>query len=186
MSVPTQALGINVAGRLERLPLSRFHRRFITLISLGGFFDFYDNFMVGYLGAALRGSGFLDLSQFTLLIASGFVGMFVGTIIFGLGSDFLGRRTSFIFMLLIYSLFTLAGAFAPDAAWLIAMRALAGIGIGAELIVIDTYVTEMVPSAVRGRFVAITQVVGFSAVPAVAAISYVLIPTHFLLMAGAG
>jgi putative MFS transporter len=172
---------VNVAGRLERLPISRFHRRFVTLVSLGIFFDFYDNFMVAYLGAALRGSGFLDLQQLSLLVAAGFAGMFIGTIVFGVSSDYMGRRTSFILMLLIYSAFTLGGAFAPNAAWLIAMRGLAGVGIGAEIIVTDTYVTEMVPSAVRGRYVAITEVVGFSAVPVAAAISYVLIPTHFLI-----
>jgi putative MFS transporter len=171
----------NIAGRLERLPLSRFHRRFIALVSLGGWFDFYDIFMVAYIGAALRGSGFLDLPQLSLFVSAGFLGMFVGAIVFGMGSDYLGRRTAFIFMLLIYSLFTLAGAFAPDARWLIVTRALAGLGIGAELIVIDTYVTEMVPSYARGRYVAVTQLVGFTAVPIVAAISYLLVPTHFLI-----
>jgi putative MFS transporter len=84
-------------------------------------------------------------------------------------------------MLLIYSLFTLAGAFAPDGRWLIISRALAGTGIGAEIVVIDTYVTEMVPRAVRGRYVAITQLIGFTAIPAAAALSYVLIPTHVLI-----
>ena len=67
----------SVAGRLERLPLSRFHRRFVTLVSLGGWFDFYDIFMVAYLGAALRNAGFLDLPQLSLFVSSGFVGMFV-------------------------------------------------------------------------------------------------------------
>ena len=171
----------NVAGRLERLPISRFHRRFIALISLGGWFDFYDIFMAGYLGAALRGSGFLDLPQLSLFVSSGFIGMFIGALVFGVGSDYMGRRTAFISMLLIYSFFTLLGAFAPDARWLIVSRLLAGIGIGAELIVIDTYVTELVPSGVRGRYVAITQVIGFTAIPIVAAISYVLVPTHVLI-----
>lgn len=171
----------NVAGRLERLPLSRVHRRFITLVSLGGWFEFYDIFMVAYLGAALRQSGFLDLRQLTLFVSSGFVGMFVGAIVFGIGSDYFGRRTAFVFMLLIYSAFTLGGAFAPDARWLIVSRMLAGLGIGAEMIVIDTYVTEMVPSRVRGRYVAITQAVGFTSIPIAAAISYVLIPTHLLV-----
>ena len=171
----------SIAGRLERLPVSRFHRRFVTLVSLGGWFDFYDIFMVAYLGAALRGSGFLTLQEMSLFVSAGFIGMFVGTIVFGLGSDYLGRRTAFLFMLLLYSLFTLAGAFAPDGRWLIVSRALAGTGIGAEVVVIDTYVTEMVPRAVRGRYVAITQLIGFTAIPAVAAISYVLVPTHVLM-----
>jgi putative MFS transporter len=172
---------VSIGSRLERLPVSRFHRRFITLISLGAWFDFYDIFMVAYLAAALRGSGFLTLQQMTLFVSAGFIGMFVGTMVFGLGSDFLGRRTAFLFMLVIYSLFTLAGAFAPDGWWLIASRALAGTGIGAEIVVIDTYVTEMVPRSVRGRYVAITQLIGFTAIPAVAAISYALVPTHVLM-----
>ena len=107
--------------------------------------------------------------------------MFAGTIVFGMGSDRLGRRSAFITLLLIYSTFTLAGAFAPSAAWLIAMRFFAGLGIGAEIIVIDTYVTEIVPSRARGRYVAITQVAGFCAVPVVALLSRVLVPTHFLM-----
>ena len=106
--------------------------------------------------------------------------MFVGALVFGVGSDYMGRRTAFVSMLLIYSFFTLLGAFAPDARWLIVTRLLAGVGIGAELIVLDTYVTELVPGAARGRYVAITQVVGFSAIPIVAAISYLVVPTHFL------
>ena len=168
-SLPPGRQAACIASRVERLPVSRFHRRFITLVSLGGWFDFYDIFMVAYLAAALRGSGFLTLPQMTLFVSAGFIGMFAGTIVFGLGSDYLGRRTAFLCMLLIYSLFTLAGAFAPDGWWLILSRALAGTGIGAEVVVIDTYVTEMVPRAVRGRYVAITQLIGFTAIPTAAA-----------------
>jgi len=169
----------SIAARVERLPLCGFHWRFIALISLGGWFDFYDIFMMAYLGAALQDSRFLTLQQFSQVIAAGFCGMFLGTVIFGLGSDYFGRRTSFVFMLLIYSGFTLLGAFAPDARSLIVLRALAGVGIGAELVVIDTYVTEMVPSHERGRFVAITQLVGFTAIPVVAFLSKLLIPTNW-------
>jgi MFS transporter, putative metabolite:H+ symporter len=172
---------LSVAARLERLEVGRFHRRFITLVSLGGWFDLYDLFMVAYLGAALQQSRFLTLHQFSLLVAAGFLGMFLGTVFFGLASDHIGRRSAFVVMLLIYSAFTLAGALAPNAEWLIIFRFLAGVGIGAEIVVIDTYVTELVPSGVRGRFVAITQVVGFTSVPAVAVLSRLLIPTHSLL-----
>lgn len=172
---------LSVAKRLERLKIGGFHRRFVALVSLGGWFDLYDLFMVAYLGAALQESHFLTLHQFSLLVAAGFLGMFLGTVFFGLASDRIGRRSAFVVMLLIYSAFTLAGALAPNAEWLILTRFLAGVGIGAEIVVIDTYVTELVPSGVRGRFVAITQVVGFTSVPAAALLSRVLIPTHFLM-----
>jgi putative MFS transporter len=182
VTVPTgKDVSSAIAARIERLPLGRFHRRFITLVSLGNFFDLYDIFIVAYIGAALQQSGFLSLKQFSVFVASGFLGMFFGTIFFGMGSDRMGRRVSFITLLLIYSAFTLAGAFAPTAGWLIAMRFFAGVGIGAEIVVVDTYVTEIVPSYARGRYVAITQVAGFCAVPVAAILSRVLVPTHFLM-----
>ncbi len=171
----------SIAARIERLPLGRFHRRFITLVSLGNFFDLYDIFVVAYIGAALQQSHFLTLQQFTAFIASGFFGMFVGTIAFGIGSDRFGRRIVFMTLLLFYSVFTLACAFAPSAAWLIVLRFFAGAGIGAEIIIIDAYVSEIVPSRARGRYVAITQVVGFAAVPVAALLARVLVPTHFLM-----
>ena len=170
-----------IAERIERLPLGGFHRRFIALVSLGNFFDLYDIFIVAYIGAALQQSGFLTLRQFTFFVAAGFLGMFVGTVVFGMGSDRMGRRSAFILLLLIYSVFTFADAFAPTAGWLIALRFFAGVGIGAEIVVIDTYVTEVVPSYARGRYVAITQVAGFCAVPVAAVLSRVLVPTHFLM-----
>src|SRR6202140_282205 len=170
-----------ISARIERLPLGKFHRRFITLVSLGNFFDLYDIFIVADIGAALQQAGFLSLQQFSVFVAAGFLGMFFGTIVFGMGSDRMGRRSAFITLLLIYSVFTLAGAFAPSAGWLIGLRFLAGLGIGAEIVVIDTYVTEIVPSHARGRYVAITQVVGFCAVPVAAVLSRLLVPTHFLL-----
>jgi MFS transporter, putative metabolite:H+ symporter len=136
---------------------------------------------MAYIGATLQNSGFFTLQQFSTVIAAGFLGMFTGTIIFGMGSDRMGRRSAFVAMLLIYSAFTLAGAFAPSAGWLIALRFFAGIGIGAELVVIDTYVSEMVPSTARGRYVAISQMTGFTAVPIVAILVRVLAPTHFLI-----
>lgn len=172
---------MTIAERIERLPLGGFHRRFVGLVSLGNFFDLYDIFIVAYIGAALQQTGFLTLRQFTFFVAAGFLGMFVGTVVFGMGSDRMGRRRSFILLLLIYSIFTFADAFAPNAAWLIALRFFAGVGIGAEIVVIDTYVTEVVPSYARGRYVAITQVAGFCAVPVAAVLSRVLVPTHWLM-----
>ena len=62
----------SIAARVERVPLCRFHRRFITLISLGGWFDFYDIFMMAYIGAALQHSQFLTLQEFSHMIAAGF------------------------------------------------------------------------------------------------------------------
>jgi putative MFS transporter len=170
-----------IAARMERLPLAPFHRRLIALLAVGGWFDFYDIFMISYLGAAWQHAGFMTRDEFSQIVAAGFLGMFLGSCLFGMGSDRFGRRTAFLCMLILYSVFTVATAFAPDPHTLMVLRCLAGIGIGAELVVIDTYVSEMVPAAARGRYVAITQVVGFSAIPVVAYLAHLLVPTHWLL-----
>ena len=130
---------------------------------------------MAYLGPALQAIHFLTLQQFSQVIAAGFLGMFVGTIVLGVGSDYFGRRDVFIIMLLVYSICSLAGAFSPSVGVLLLMRFLAGIGIGGQQVIVDTYVSEMVPSRVRGRYVAISQTVSFTAVPAVALLSRLLV-----------
>ena len=171
----------SIASRMERLPVCAFHRRFVTLVSIGAWYEVFDIFMTAYLGAALQTFHFLTLQQFSYLIASGFVGMFIGTNVVGLAADYVGRRTAFIGLLLFYSAFSIAGAFAPNANILILLRFFAGIGIGGQLIVVDTYVSEIVPSRARGRYVAISQFVGFTSVPVAALVTSMLVPTHWLM-----
>jgi MFS transporter, putative metabolite:H+ symporter len=171
----------SIAARMERLPLCGFHRRFMAVVCVGAWSYFFDLFVTAYLGAALQNIHFLTLQQFAYLIAAGFLGMFIGTIAQGVGSDYFGRRPAFITMLLLYSLFSILSAFAPNAATLIALRFLVGLGIGGQQVVVDTYTSEMVPTRVRGRYVAISQLVGFTAVPIGALLTSLLVPTNFLL-----
>lgn len=170
-----------VGSRVERLPICGVHHRFIGLVSIGTWLDFFDLFMVGYLGAALQNFHFLTLHQFSQLVAAGFGGMFIGTIIQGLVSDHIGRLNGFIITLLIYSTSSVLGAFSPNAGMLIAMRFFAGIGLSGQQVVVDTFISEMIPSHSRGRYVAVSQVIGFCAVPVAAYISFVLVPTHWML-----
>jgi putative MFS transporter len=115
------------------------------------------------------------------------LGMFLGTMFLGMASDYLGRRFGFVAMLLLYSLATLAGGagYYPltavagagaGLALLLVTRTLAGAGIGAENVIIDTYVSEVVPRQVRGRSVALTQGFAFTAVPVAALLARLLTP----------
>ena len=67
----------------------------------------------------------------------------------------------------VYAGFTLLGAFSPNVWFLMATRVLAGLGIGAEMTVSDTYLSETMPPQVRGRMIAIAYTIGFCAVPTV-------------------
>src|SRR5437588_1244463 len=88
-----------VAARLDRLPVGRFHRRFLTLISLGAWFDYYDNFVAASLVVVLPAAGVLQeakagdwISQVGLFTATLPLGMFLGSLFLGMASDYLGRR----------------------------------------------------------------------------------------------
>jgi putative MFS transporter len=174
-----------VAARIDRLPMGRFQYRFLGLVALGAWFDYYDNFVAAALVHILLKAGVIPktepgqwLSIEGLFMASLPLGMFVGTIVFGLTSDYVGRRFGFVLMLLLYSVSSFAGGagYYPLLMWagptaalvlLLISRALAGAGVGAENVIIDAYVSEMVPRQVRGRSVALVHATAFTAVPVV-------------------
>lgn len=170
-----------VAARLNRLPVARLHWRIVLRLSLGEFFDLYDLFMVSYVGAALVASNFMTREQLPGFVAAGFLGMFVGVLGFMNVADLVGRRAAFLVTLLIYSVGTFLTAFSPNVPVLLVLRFVSGVGIGAELVIVDTYISDLVPPHSRGRFIAVSQTAGFLGAPVVALISYLLIPTHFLL-----
>jgi MFS transporter, putative metabolite:H+ symporter len=74
----------------------------------------------------------------------------VGSAVLGAFADRFGRRTIFIFSMLWYSVTTLAMALQHSAVGIDAWRFFTGIGLGLELVTIDTYIAELVPASVRG------------------------------------
>jgi putative MFS transporter len=102
--------------------------------------------------------------------------LFVGAIFLGHFADSYGRRTVFTFSLIWYSITTAVMAFQNSGFGVDLWRFIAGIGIGVELVTIDTYVSELVPSSHRGRAYAYNQFFQFLAVPIVAFLAWLLIP----------
>lgn len=174
----------SIAARLNGLPIVRTHRLATIVVGIGAFFDLFDIFLAGVLGTVLSREFKLSSVALQLVLASGFLGMFVGAAGMGAFADRFGRRTAFMVNLAIYSVFTLAGAFAPNAAVLVAARALAGVGIGAELPLCDTYLGELLPARHRGRYTAIAYTLGFVGVPTVGWLARVLVPLSPLGIAG--
>ena len=64
----------------------------------------------------------------------------------------------------------------PTSEGVLLWRFIAGIGIGVEIITIDSYITELCPAGMRGRAFAVNQAVMFIAVPVVAALAWWLVP----------
>jgi putative MFS transporter len=173
-----------ISQRLESLPASSYLWRLVILLSLGGWFEVYDLFFTGYIAPGLNRSGllttttqaFFGFSGIGAFVAATFAGLFVGTFFLGFLADRFGRRAIFTFALLGYTAASVAMACQTTSEGVLLWRFIAGIGIGVEIITIDAYITELVPSWMRGRAFAVNQAVMFIAVPIVAALAWWLVP----------
>jgi putative MFS transporter len=181
-----------ITSRLEALPATRGFWRRINLLSLGGFFEFYDLFMAAYIQPGLVRAGILttttpglfSIGGFAGFVAFFFLGLFVGTALFGFVADRLGRRVIFTGSLLWYAAASLVMAFQHDALHLDIWRFICGIGIGVELVTIDTYIAELAPPAVRGRAFAYANIIQFIAIPVAALLGWWLVPRTFFGLDG--
>ena len=167
-----------IIARQERLPPSRTLWRLVILISLGACFEFYDLMMTAYISPVLTHAGvFHKVGLFgapdqASFVAATFLGLFIGTIAVSQVADRFGRRTIFLVSLLWYTAAAIVMAFQRDALGIDVWRLVSGIGIGVELVTIDTYIAEVAPRAVRGRAFAINQSIQFLAIPVVAFVAW--------------
>ncbi|WP_431877007.1 MFS transporter [Amycolatopsis sacchari] len=180
----TASAPATVAARMDRLPITRKHRLATVAIGLGLFFDLYEIFLAGVLGTVLQKNFHLGKSALALLLASAFLGMFVGALVMGRLADRLGRRRAFLLSLGTYSLFSLLGAFSTGPAMLVVTRFVAGVGIGAEPPISDTYLGDLLPPKHRGRYTAWAYTLAFLGVPAAGFLGRWLVPAAPLGFAG--
>ncbi|MFY4723704.1 MFS transporter [Streptomyces sp. LaBMicrA B280] len=189
MSQTTAAAGgltapASIGARLDRMPITPLHRRLTAVIGVGLFFDTFENNLSGTIGKVLQSDFGFGATSLKLVLASAFVGQFIGSLTLGRIADRFGRRRAFLINLAIYSACSLLGAFAPNAAWLIVTRFLAGLGIGAEQALSDCYLADVLPASKRGRFIAWAYTLAFCGVPAVGFAALWLVPLSPLGVAG--
>lgn len=178
----------DIAARIDRLPPSRTVWTIVILISLGGLFEFYDLFFTGYVAPGMVGEGLfkpeslgffanlsgLKVAGFGTFVFATFAGLWVGTLIFGQVADKFGRRKVFVYSLIWYIVCTAIMAFQTTGMALNIWRFIAGIGIGIELVTIDTFISEIIPQNERGRAFAVNQFITFWVVPLIAFLAYVM------------
>ena len=167
---------VNAGGRLDRLPISLFHRRIFTLVAIGMFFDGFDIYIAGtVLGTTLK-SGFSTMGQNAAFVSVTFVGMMLGSFATGFLGDRFGRRFTYQANLALFGLASIAAAFAPNMTVLIGLRFLMGVGLGAENVVGYSTLTEFAPAASRGRWLGFLAVVVVTGLPVAVLVSTIMIP----------
>jgi putative MFS transporter len=144
-------------ARLDRVPLNPFHWRLLITSGLGWMFDAMDVLLIGFLIAPITKEFALAPEQVGFVASAGFVGMFLGAAISGRLADRYGRRVIFQVTLVVFSIGAVLSALAPTFETLLAARVVAGLGLGGELPVVATLVSEFSPRAQRGRMIVLLE-----------------------------
>src|SRR6202048_4731978 len=188
----SRASAAMISARLDRLPATGYIWKLIILLSLGGFFEVFDVALTASLSPGLIRAGIFHagvkglfgLTDQATFAAVTFLGLFIGTVAFASVADRYGRKAIFTISLLWYAAATVVMALQSKAVMIDVSRFIASVGIGVELVTIDSYVAELVPKQIRGRAFAVNHSVPLAAVPIVALLSWQLIPLKPLGMDG--
>ena len=143
--------------RLDRLPFTKRHGKLLFGSGIGWALDAMDVGLISFVMAALAVQWSLEPTTLSLIGSIGFVGMAVGASLGGLLADKIGRRQVFAATLLIYGIATGASALVGSVAALMILRFIVGLGLGAELPVASTLVSEYAPKRIRGRVVVMLE-----------------------------
>ncbi|WP_410625556.1 MFS transporter [Amycolatopsis sp. cmx-8-4] len=165
---PEQArLEAEVGDRLDRLPVGSWHRRLVALVGIGTVFTFFEAALGAVLVPLLPAGWVVTTADKSIVIGSVFVGEILGALFLVPLADRFGRRTMFQVNLAGYAVLAVISAFASDLPTFVVLRVLMGIGLGAELILVDSFLAELLPAARRGRMIGQCYVFGYLAPAAV-------------------
>ncbi|MGI4935363.1 MAG: MFS transporter [Janthinobacterium lividum] len=167
---------VNAGARLDRLPISTFHRRILWMIGGGMFLDSFDIYLAGGVLGALTREGWSNVQLSANFLTATFVGMLIGAITAGILGDSKGRKFTYQFNLAIFGLASLAAAFVPNMTWLIVCRFFMGLGLGAEIVVGYGSIGEFIPASVRGKWSAYLSLITNSALFFSTLLGYLIIP----------
>ncbi len=172
-ALPSRA---SLAARLDDLPFTRRHFRLLGGSGLGWALDAMDVGLISFILAALTQQWDLTKGEAGWIASVGFIGMALGATLGGLLADRFGRRQVFALTLLIYGIATGASALVGGIAALLVLRFLVGLGLGAELPVASTYVSEFAPARIRGRLIVILEAFWALGWTAAALVAFFVIP----------
>lgn len=169
---------MDLVSRVQRLPIGKFHYTLLWVIGLGWMFDAMDTGLISFILTTMADEWQMSAAQKGLVVSITFVGMAIGAVFAGGLADRIGRRTVFAMTLLIYSLATALCAFAPNLTWLLLFRFIVGLGLGGQLPVAVTLVSEYIPAHVRGRFIVLLESFWGLGWLVAALMSYFVIPNY--------
>jgi len=169
---------VSISRRLGNLPLGKFHWRLLFVMCLGWVFDSMDTGIISFVLPKLMVAWKLSATQVGYIGSIGLVGMAIGAMLAGSVADKIGRKKVFAATLVIYSLGTGACGLSSSFEWLLFFRFLVGFGLGGQLPVAVTLMSEYSPTKDRGRMIVLLESAWAFGWLIASIVSYTLIPTY--------
>lgn len=144
---------INVDQLINSRPMSGLQWRIVALCFLVIALDGFDAAIMGFIAPQLALDWALDTASLGPLMSAALVGVAIGALAAGPLADRLGRKPVLIGAVACFALLTLASAFAPSLDWLVALRLLTGLGLGAAMPNASTLVSEYTPLQRRSMLI---------------------------------
>lgn len=148
---------INVSSRLERLPSTSYHLFLTMILTVAWFIESIDLGGLSYILPVVGKHFHLDPKTMGLVASISFAGMFIGSIFSGSLADRFGRKKMLIAAMAWWGT---AGALL-SIAWsvqsLMVFRFLLGVGLGAQVPIGATILSEIVPAKERGKYLSLYQ-----------------------------
>ncbi|MEK3799991.1 MFS transporter [Peribacillus sp. FSL H8-0477] len=160
----------------KKKPLSS--RKLLSIAGLGWMFDALDVGMLSFIIVALQKEWSLTTEQVGWIGSVNSIGMAIGALVFGAMADRVGRKNVFIITLLLFSIGSGLSALTTSLALFLLLRLLIGMGLGGELPVASTLVSESVSADKRGRVVVLLESFWAAGWLIAALISYFIIPVY--------
>jgi len=164
-------------ARLDRIPTWPYPRALLWIIGAGYFFAFFDIVTISFATPVIAQQFHVSKATVTLSVTSSLVGYIVGSLADSTIADKWGRKLSLAISVAVFSLGTILAAFSTDVTELIIFRGIAGLGIGAEIAAVTTYLGELSPARLRGRYTSWATTAAYAGFAVVPFIARGLVPT---------
>ena len=152
--MPDADVGADLIARVDRLPVWPHSRWVLSILALGWFFCYFDIQTIAFsLPNAIKYYGTTTAIGATTA-SLGLIGFVAGQLGISILSDRKGRRAALFASIAMYALGALFNSLAPNITLFIVARFISGCGIGAFIGVASTYVSEVMPAPIRGKFAA--------------------------------
>src|SRR5437763_6423645 len=161
----------SVTARLDRIPVWPYERKLLWIVGAGYFFAFFDIVTISFATPVIATQFHVSKATVTLSVTSSLIGYIIGAFADSTIADKWGRKLSLALSVAVFSVGTVLAALSTNVTELIVFRFIAGLGIGAEIAAVATYISELSPARLRGRYTSwatTAAYAGFAVVPFIA------------------